>query len=330
MQVGVQEEYLVGKNGDGALYLDDLSRPTRSYSWEHSQDFGKARVNIDAAYERYDEHTPYTTRTGFSLSRPAGTVNLYLNSSWSSFQGDQDASAELSGYLPPLGLGKTHLSLSFAPYVGYRRTIAVQTEEQPGQTNDNFYQGLRAGLGFPVLRLLGGVLTTTMNNEIAHSADGTFTNFFDAGVNYRRDLARNFSTNIAYSYGASHSTADAASPPPSQRLSLGLSGHIPRKWELFVYSSYDLVSESLYSSLGTIFCLPWGRMRDGTPRWSLQYHGNMTSGPTSTADHLFSLGWNIGVYTILAHYSPTGNTGVTGIGTASGKRWAIEIARQGW
>ena len=78
--------------------------------------------------------------------------------------------------------------------------------------------------------------------------------------------------------------------------------------------------------------LPWFRDPQGNPRTFFRYEANMSisNGATQNADHLLSLGYDIGAYALVVHYSPTSDTGVTGIGNASGKKWALELVRQGW
>ena len=335
-QLSLEQEYLVGAKGDGALYLDDLSRPTRSMSWEHSQDFGHTRINLNGSYDRYSADTPYTSRFGLSISQDVGKTNLYLTSNWSAFDGNQDAVAELNAYLPPFPLGHTHFRLTCDPFLGTTSTViaaTAATDTQPKQQADLVYQGVRMGLSMPTWNLLGGTLAPTLNDEFSHGNDGLLTNFLDAGVSYRKQLNRMFSTTLSYAYSLSQTNSvENAGTGPSQRVSVELLGRSSQRWDLNAYTSYSIDDSTFYGNASATYYLPWGRTHNGNHRWSLQYAASVISGQNaiSTADHLFSMGWDIGAYTLVVHYSPTGNNAVTGIGSGTGKHWAVELVRQGW
>lgn len=330
LQASIEEEYLVGEYGDGGLYLDDLLRPTRSVSWDHRHQFGTTHLNVSASYDRYSPETPYSTRIGFSAMRPFGPINLNATSNLTSFQGSRSIANLLTIGLPSLSFGKTRLSLNINPYLGLDNTFTPSTSTQAETTTSNFYQGLRLGLGFPSLNLLGGTVSPTVNGELAHEADGTLTQYYDAGVSFRRPLSRIFSSSLSYGYSLSKSSA-STTMPASQRLSLNVSGAKAHVWDMFSYASYTPDSETVYGSMGLTYFLPWQRKADTNPPWFFRYHGNVTSGSgQTTAAHLLSFGRDIGAYSLVLHYSPTGNTGVTGIGSGTGSRLALELVRQGW
>ncbi|MHB0936089.1 MAG: LPS-assembly protein LptD [Armatimonadota bacterium] len=331
-QVGVQEEYLLGDYADGGIYLDDLTNDTRSFTWEHSHDIGSTFLDLNAAYERYSDDTPYTTRLGIGASRNFGEVRTRFSTNWSEFNGSQDGLAELALQLPDLELGKTGFNLSFDPYLGIERSVYAATDELPKETFSNFYQGMRTGLGVPTVSLLGGTLSTSISDDIAHEQDGTLTNYLDASVSYRRPVARVFNTSLSYSYSLASSNNDDLETEPNQRVSLDFSGRGGTNWNLYGYSNYSFNTKQFYHSLHGTYYLPWFRKNKNVPRCYLGYRASITTGEdTSTvADQLFSLGWNFGSYGLVARYSPTGNNAVTGIGTGTGKRWAIELVRQGW
>ncbi|MHB9131730.1 MAG: hypothetical protein ACYDBB_11660 [Armatimonadota bacterium] len=345
LQFGIEEEYLIGNKGDGALYLDDLSRPTRSAAWEHAHDFGKTRVNLNASYDRYAEDTPYSSRFGLSASRSIGRSHLSWTSNWSSFAGNQDGLAELSLSLPELPLGKTGFGLGFKPYLGYTRSFTPrQSDSETDIQSDNFYQGLVNSLGFPLLHILGGTVTTNLSDEIAHDSDGTLTNYLEAGTNYRRQMAKYFSMSLGYYYSIAHSNTDLIDSTASQRLSFDLSGYKSQAWSMYNYASYDIRGKSLYGSSAFTYYLPWNRAENNDPRWYFRYNGSLslntydrigadntvTSTRTINSDHLLSLGRDFKNFSIVLHYSPSGNNAVTGFGSGTGKKWAIELVRQGW
>lgn len=330
MQFGLEEEYLVGAKGDGALYLDDLSRESRSATWEHTQDFGKTRISLNGAYERYTSDTPYTSRLGMSVSQDLGKTNLYLTSNWSEFQGDQDGVAELTAYLPPIRFGKSRLSLSFNPFVGTNRAVTAATADQPKSTENLYYQGIRSSVSIPSWQFLGGTLSPTLSDEVSHNSHGLITNYLDSGLSLRKQLNSMFSTALSYSFSLSQTSEDPVAPKPSQRLSLDFSGSKPQVWDLMTYSSYSFADHTFYGTANTTYYIPFGHLHDGHRRWYLQYTASLSAGDTDTADHLFSLGWDVGAYSLVVHYSPTGNNAVTGIGSGTGKHWSVELVRQGW
>lgn len=330
LQVGLEEEYLVpGYAGDGALYLDDLLRPTRSASWEHNQDFGQTATSLTANYERYDELTPYTTRLGATFSRPLGTTSLHLRTDWSRFNTAETGVGELEAYLPPLPLASTGLSFNITPYLGMNRDVSTDDATGERTVRNEYYEGIRLGLGVPQISLLGGSISTSVNDEISH-ADGLYANFFDTSIRYRRDLSRNFSTSLGYSLSLSSTSEEGAPIYSYERLSFDLSGGGSGVWNLYSYASYDIDTEAIYATgMATVY-LPWDRAKNGAANWWLRYRASYNRDDDTTADHLVTLGRNIGNYSVLLHYSPTGNTGVTGIGTGTGKNLAIELVRQGW
>jgi len=331
-QVGVQEEYLLGDYADGGIYLDDLTKDTRSASWEHSHDIGNTYLDLRAAYERYAEDTPYTTRVGVGASRNFGDVRTRFTTNWSEFNGSQDGLAELALQLPDLNIGKTGLSLGFDPYLGVERSVFAATDALPEETTSNFYQGMRTTLGVPSFNILGGTLSTSISDDIAREQDGTITNYLDSSVSFRRQFARTFNTSLTYSYGLVSSNNDEFNTDPNQRISLDISGRRGTSWNLYGYSNYSFGTKQFYHSLYGTYYLPWFRKSKNVPRCYLAYRASITTGEeTSTvADQLFSLGWNFGSYALVARYSPTGNNAVTGLGTGTGKRWALELVRQGW
>ncbi len=323
-QAGLEDEYLT-KHGDGGLYIDDLTRETRSASWEHTQYLGQSTLGLTAAYERYAPDTPYTKRLGLSFYNTSGRFSTRLTANWSALEDDQDGLAELTVQTPAIKLGP--LGLSLDPFVGYQRSAFGATETTTKTTRTNFYQGLHAGLSFPRINFLGGTITPTLNNEINRDQDGVITNYLDGGISYRRMLFGTFSSALTYSYSLTSSSDDAADTKPAQRLSFDLSGRAGRDLSLYSYNTYNFESELLYNSLSATYFLPWFRKDKRTPRLYASFTGSMTSGDQKVVDQQMSLGWNIGKYALVVHYSPTGNTGVTGIGTGSGKDWAIELVR---
>ena len=331
-QAGLEEQYLLGDYADGGIYCDDLTRSTRSFTWEHSHDIGQMYLDLNASYQRYSEETPYTTRLGLSASRSFGQTRTRLTTQWSEFAGSQDALVELTMQLPSLNLGRTGMSLSFDPYVGYARNVYASTETLPEETNSNFYQGLRAGMGFPALSILGGTLSPSLSDEIARDQDGAITNYLDGGITYRRPFTRFFTTALSYSYGLAESSKDITQADPTQRISLDISGHSGATWNMYGYSNYSLNTKQFYHSVNATYYLPWLRREKHIPRLYTQYRASVTQGVNipMVADQLFTLGWNIGKFALVIHYSPTGNNAVTGLGTGTGKRWAFELVHTAW
>lgn len=331
-QVGMQEEYLLGDYADGGIYLDDLTKNTRSFSWEHSHDIGNTFVDVNAAYERYAEDTPYTTRLGVGASRNFGDVRTRFTTNWSEFNGSQDGLGELTMQFPDLNIWKTGLSLSFDPYLGFERSVYAATDALPEETTSNFYQGMRTGLGVPSFNLLGGTLSTSVSDDIAREQDGTMTNYLDSNISFRRQVTRYFNTSLSYSYSVASSNNDELDTDPNQRVSLDFSGRGGTSWNMYGYSNYSFSTKQFYHSLHGTYYLPWFRKNKNIPRCYLGYRTSITTSQdaASVADQLFSLGWNFGSYALVARYSPTGNNAVTGLGTGSGKRWALELVRQGW
>jgi len=331
MQVGIEEEYLIGYKGDGALYLDDLTNSTRSVTWQHSQDFGQTHVNLTGAYERYTLDTPYTERMGMSMSRDFGKTNFYLNTNWSAFEGSQNGVAELTMNLPPLALGRTKINFTCSPFAGTSRTVNAATSTTPVQQQDTYYEGVRTGLVFPNWTLLGGTLAPVVSNELSYNNKSTLTTYLDSGISYRKQLNREFTSSVSYTYSFSHSTNTTLVTPAAQRVSLQLSGSKAQQWDIQLYSAYSIGDDTLFGIANTTYYLPFFHAAaNGQRPLYLQYNASMSAGKTTSADHLFTLGWNIGAYALLMHYSPTGNNAVTGIGSGTGKHWAIEFARQGW
>jgi len=331
-QMGLEQEYLLGDYADGGFYVDDITRDTRSFTWEHNHDIGNLYLDMRASYERYSVETPYTTRLGLSASRNFGQTRTRLTTDWSEFEGNQNGLAELSVQLPSLALGKTGLSMNFDPYIGLTRNVYPATEELPKEESSNFYQGMRTGVSFPTLKLVGGTLTTSLSDEVAHDQDGTITNYLDSSITYRRPIARTFTTSLSYSYGLSNTNKDETSTEPTQRVSFDINGNSGSSWNLYGYSNYSFNTEQFYHSVNATYYLPWFRQQSNIPRCYLRYRTSITHGKeiATVADQLFTLGWNFGNYALVAHYSPTGNNAVTGLGTGSGKRWAIELVRSGW
>ncbi len=130
MQLDLQEEYLLGNHGDGALFLDSLNSDTRSVTWQQSQTLGNTHISMNAACERYSYDTPYTGRLGLTIAQPVGKVNFNLTSNWSDFDGNQNGVAELAANLPAVPLGKTKFSIAFAPFVGENLTVNTAANSQ--------------------------------------------------------------------------------------------------------------------------------------------------------------------------------------------------------
>ena len=340
LELNVEEAYRVGDSGEGGLFLDDLARDTRSVTWNHTHDFGPTHVSLTGGYDRYTDSTPYTERAGVSLARAFGGCSASLNTNWSSFDQNQDGVAEFTFGFPSLRIGKTGLGLGFTPYLNLHHNATTTTVASTGPkttgtttdstTTDLFTQGLRTGLTFPSLRFLGGAITTNVSDDIAHDSDGVMTNYVDTGVSYAKQLSAIFSTSLTYSLSATHSSDPTVTNQPSQRLSYELSGHGGMDWNMAFYSNYGLEEKLLYNSLNANYYLPWWRTKDHKPRAVLQYTGSMSSGQLSSMDSLFSVGYVIGAYSLMLHYSPSGNNAVSGIGSGTGKRWAIELVRQAW
>lgn len=332
IQLGLREDYFIGINGEGVLRLDDLARETRSYDWEHHQDFGLTSCDVDASYDRTRD-APYTTRLGLSLTRPIGGVDMSMSSNWRAFQDNQYLAAEVTAGLPALVLGNTGVSLLFSPYAGLRQQvtqIALAPDVDPAatlqETRREYYQGVSLGLGMPVLVLLGGTVTTSLRGDVMHEGDGAFTRYLDADVSYRRPMTKHLHATLTYTYSLKATDENEK----HQYLSWGLAGKASNRWGMDLYADYDLEQSALYGASRLTYFLPWDREKNGDRRWFLRYLGNVNLEDDLTADHLISLGRSIGAYTILLHYSPSGNTGATGVGSGTGQDWAIEFVRTAW
>ncbi len=331
LEMSIEQEYLLGQSADGGLYLDNLTSPTRSASWEHRQDFANTHLNLGMSYERYAENTPYTKRVMMGLAHQMGPVGMNLNTNWSGFGDNQDGLAELGFRFPALPLGHTGFNLSFAPYLGYDYTRLAATALAPTSNDESFYQGVRTSLGIPQVRFLGGTISTNVSNELSHDSKDIITNYLDAGVNYQRRLSKMFSTSLNYTYGLAHSSNNQTASRPNQRLSMNLVGRSGRSWSLYTYSTYNIDSQALYHTINSTYNLPWFLKRNREPRCYLQYRASLNNGATTLgADQLFSLGINLGSFDLIGHYSPTSNNAVTGLGSGTGKKWAVELVRSAW
>jgi len=331
MQYGIEEEYrLNGDRGNGALYLDDLTRPTRSLSWDQTTNFGATRMTTSLTYDRYSATDAYTTRTNFAVSRALGQVVTSLTANWSKYKDQQTYDSMLNFSTPMLKLGHKGYGLNFSPFVGWQS----QTGSTAVQTN-GFTEGMNSSLGFPTISFLGGTVQPNVSDGIAHRADESIVNNFDAGVHYQRHLFGGFMGAIGYSYNQQqifHSTV--TQQKPTQGLDLNITG-IGKYWNTYGYATYSLNDQSIYSAVNFTYYLPWDFSRKKERRIFFQYgaRASITSadtGSASTIEHIFTLGRPIGTYTLMLHYSPTGNTGISGIGLFTNKKWALELARSGW
>lgn len=331
LQVSLEEEYILGDKADGALYLDDLTRPTRSLTFEHRQDIGGMRILLNTSYDRFDVDTPYSKRASMSMARTLGQVNVNLSTNWTAFDKDSNTLAELSAYLPALRFGHTGMDLAFSPYVGWTKTERGAKDTTPAERDTTYHEGLRASMGFPTIPFLGGAFSTNLSDEISHDSHGTTSNYLDTGLRYQRPIFRSFAASIGYSYGLTTSNTDTTGSEASRYLNLDISGR-GVYWDLFGYASYNLHDESTYASTNFRYNLPWNKAKNGERRWFFEYGINSSFGgmSTTTVDSLFTVGRPIGSYTALVHYSPSGNNAVTGYGTGTGKKWAFELVRNGY
>lgn len=332
-QVAVNEEYLLGDTGSGGISFDDLNHSTRSVNWDHSQQLGSAQLTFHGGYNRYSGDTPYSKSLGMTASETINNVPLNFTTNWMAFDTSQDSSSEINASLPQFNLGKSGVSVGFSPYAGFTHSVVQPSTATPlGSEKQNFYQGIRANVGLPTAKVLGWQLSTNMSGDISHEGEGFYNSYFDAGLSLRRSLTPEFSTAISYALGSSSSTQKDASTETTQRLSMDISGSRYNAWQTSNYVSYNIKEKSLYGSVSLTAMLPWFRDPKGNPRTFFRYTGNASFGDNSrsNADHLLSLGYDLGAYALVVHYSPTSDTGVTGIGNASGKKWALELVRQGW
>jgi hypothetical protein len=165
---------------------------------------------------------------------------------------------------------------------------------------------------------------------VSFDEGGILTEYADASLSFRRPITRSLNTTISYS--ANYTTANKVMENQSgQRVGLDLSGQKFGMWDLYGFGSYTIDSDAIFASGAFTYNLPWFRDAMRQPRTYVRYNASMMKGETSTTqDHLFSLGWRLGAYSVVAHYSPTGNTSVTGIGTGTGRHWAVELVRASW
>ncbi|HEY3378803.1 MAG TPA: hypothetical protein VGL77_15050 [Armatimonadota bacterium] len=339
-QLGIEEEYQTGNSGIGTLYLDDLAQPTRSATWAHQHNYGRTSVTVGASLDRYSPDTPYSSRANLAVARPIGTVGMNFSTNVTAFDGAQQGLAELSANMPLLKLWHTGTGITFNPYVGFRGSFTPasasgttsSTPSTAEKQDRTLYEGLHSGLLIPVIpKVLGGTINTDLSHEISHDSHGTLANYLDAGIHYQRRLIPGFIGVLGYTYSLASSTADTTAQKPGQHITLEMSGNRPNL-TLFGNSTYNMSDKSVYSSVSSLYYLPWNRARSGERRLFMEYTASFTSQKDSpiSADHFFTLGRPIGSYTLQLHYSPTGNNNVTGIGTGTGKRWAFELVREGW
>ena len=328
LQLSLEEEYYAGANGDGTLYIDDLLRSTRSLDWDHVHQFGKLHSSFGASYTRNDAKNPYATRGYLTLSRPLGQVNASLSTNFSEYNKSSSSFAEMSFYLPSLQLWKSAYSLGFAPYFGWRGLKASSTADQTLRSNELNYQGLRTSLMMPSYRVFQGIFSPYVSDQVLHDSSGKLSNTFDGGLRYQRPLFHYFTASLSYSYSHSFSNRDTAPQEALQRLSLDLFGS-GNNWNLYGYSSYNLNDESLFSSANLEYRLPWLKSDDNQRKLFFRASSsiNISANGSNNNDSFFTIGRQLGDYTLLVHYSPSGNNAVTGIGTGTGQKWAFEFVR---
>jgi len=329
-QVGIEEEFHMGMTGDGSLYLDDLTRGTRSITWDENQAFGRVHTSFGASYTRYDDESPYTTSSYLNVSRPFGQFNTSLSTNWSMYEGTNTGLAEISLNPPLIKLGRTRLGLSVNPYVGWQIQQSAATDTTPVASTTNLYQGLRNSLIFPSYPFLKGAFAPSVNDEVAHTQTGAFTNYFDAGLRYQHMIGK-FNASLGYTFDLQNSTHDTVSQAPTQSLSFDLFGNRPN-WQFYSNSSYNLNTKASYSSANLRYFLPWNQGKDHRRKWYVEYSGSasLLAQTPLIADHLITMGRSMGTYSMLVHYSPSGNSAVTGIGTGTGVHWSVELVRTTW
>ncbi len=197
---------------------------------------------------------------------------------------------------------------------------------------ETFYEGLRTGLGMPSWKILGGNLAPNMSDELSHDSNDVVTNNFVSGLSYQKKLNKYFASSLSYSFSLTQTnqSATAGTSPTDQRFSLNLTGSHGKLWNLQLYSSYSLEEQSLFGTASTTYYLPWLHTHGGHHPIYLQYNGSITTGTTTVYSHLLSLGIALGAYTVVIHYSPTGNTELTGFSASAGEHWSFELVRAGW
>jgi hypothetical protein len=91
-------------------------------------------------------------------------------------------------------------------------------------------------------------------------------------------------------------------------------------------------SKTTYSAINYRYFFPWNEGKDHRRKWYMEYTGSVSMVPSApvAADHLITVGRALGTYSLLVHYSPSGNAAVTGIGTGTGEKWSFELVHTTW
>jgi hypothetical protein len=332
VQAGLEEDYTLDDGGKGTLDLNDLARQTRGLTWSHSEDIDATHLNLNAAYDRYASDMPYSTSLSLSANRTIDKIGMSFSTNVSAFSGNDDMYSEIAANLPEKMLGKSKYGLYFAPYIGFRDDVTAATVDSEASNTSAFYQGLRSSLAIPTAKLYGGVLSPSVSDDLSHNPGGLIDNSFSAGMYYQHKLIKPFSSTLGYTFGLTSQTHATTPLVPSQQLSLDLNGNA-RSWSLSASTSYSLADQSMYSSLGLLYHIPWDCTHKGERRWYFQYGLSASSGASLpfTYDHIFTLGRVVGhSYSLLLHYSPSADNVISGFGFGTGQQLAFEVVRQGW
>jgi len=329
-----EHQYRLSNGGQGGIWIDDLGG-RRAIVWSHAQRFEhQTDGNFSISYDRGIETLPDQGTLSASLTRRIGrTTFSYVGSAvksgdlaaWASELSADSYGSLLGGWLQT----RWRLGAGIGPLI-----VAPGFFENPDETPESPHREVLHETGALTLSPPNVDLTPTL--RLTTALTGRLTDFDRLGLRQsysgrvgltlrssnadkQRTAYGNFSFRTAITQGRDGEFATR------QSLDLSFGMQRSRRWEGQVYASYDITRADLFTTGWAGYRFPTG---DGTPpRWRVfaqVSHSDLALG--TFTDSRVALAYRLGLYELVANYSPNGGTGIgQGFSFGAGSHFWVEV-----
>ncbi len=332
--VQFEHQYRLSNGGQGGIWVDDLTG-RHALLWTHWQRFEhQTDGNFGISYDPGFETLPDQGTVSAGLSRRIGLTTFSFvgsavksgdNSAWTSELSADSGGALFGGWLRTrwrLGVGIGPLIV--APGFSEDPDASAEATEQQVLHETGALTLAPPSVEFNSALRLTTAVTARLTNFDILGLRQSYTG--RAGLAYRSTSANQQRTAYGnFSFRTSVTQGRDGDFDSRQSLDLSFGLQQGRRWEGQLYATYDLTRSDLFASSWAGYRFP--SAGGAPPRWRVfaqVSHSDLSLG--TFTDSRVALAYRLGLYELVANYSPNGGTGVgQGFSFGAGSKFWVEV-----
>jgi hypothetical protein len=345
----LEEQYLLGDDGQGTINLDDLAAANRGLRWSHTQRLsGSSQLLANLRYTQFDPASPRVLDLNTAISKSLPGIGLALALRASGYSGTKSYGADLSANTTPRRIGGSGFSFSTGARINYGLANATKTEYSDSDGGVTLVQSdsmtpstlecLSLRLHCPEWKLSKqSYVSSGMTLSGNWMEEGSYQSL-TANAGFNRRLPGGSGLHLSYCAQLTSDNGDYGNFAHRQTLNFNLNYRKPGKMEAGSYAFFDIESSRFTGNACLSYFPAFQRTEQGDPRWELSFAGmlNRWQGK-SVSDLRLGLTRALGNWQVSLNYAPHGSefdsglmSGDSTLAGTSGYGFVQELGRTFW